>query len=105
MCFETLVQSLNDYLCHLKNEYSSSLQPFQSILIGYPLTSVDILSSGCLASQAHPPGIFLWYPSETLKSNDITLPTKVHIVKAIVFPVVVCGYESWTIKKAVQSKN
>ena len=35
-----------------------------------------------------------------LKSRDITLPTKVHIVKAMVFPVVVYGYESWTIKKA-----
>ena len=35
-----------------------------------------------------------------LKNRDITLPTKVHIVKAIAFPVVMCGYESWTIKKA-----
>ena len=35
-----------------------------------------------------------------LKSRDITLPTKVHIVKAMVFPVVVYGCESWTIKKA-----
>ena len=35
-----------------------------------------------------------------LKSIDITLPTKVHIVKAKVFPVAVYGYESWTIKKA-----
>ena len=35
-----------------------------------------------------------------LKSRDITLPTKVHLVKAIVFPVVMCGCESWTIKKA-----
>ena len=35
-----------------------------------------------------------------LKSRDITLPTKVHLVKAMVFPVVMCGYESWTIKKA-----
>ena len=36
-----------------------------------------------------------------LKSRDIiTLPTKVHLVKAIVFPVVTHGYESWTIKKA-----
>ena len=34
------------------------------------------------------------------KSRDITLPTKVHIVKAMVFPVVVYGCESWTIKKA-----
>ena len=35
-----------------------------------------------------------------LKSRDITLPTKVHIVKAMVFPVVTYGCESWTIKKA-----
>ena len=35
-----------------------------------------------------------------LKSRDIALPTKVHLVKAMVFPVVVYGYESWTIKKA-----
>ena len=35
-----------------------------------------------------------------LKSRDITLPTKVCLVKAVVFPVVVYGYESWTIKKA-----
>ena len=35
-----------------------------------------------------------------LKSQDITFPTKVHIVKAIVFPVVMYGCESWTIKKA-----
>ena len=34
------------------------------------------------------------------ESRDITLPTKVHIVKAMVFPVVMYGYESWTIKKA-----
>ena len=35
-----------------------------------------------------------------LKGRDITLPTKVHIVKTMVFPVVTCRYESWTIKKA-----
>ena len=35
-----------------------------------------------------------------LKSRDITLPTKIHIVKAMVFPVVMYGCESWTIKKA-----
>ena len=36
----------------------------------------------------------------TLKSRDITLPTKVHLVKAMVFPVVMYGCESWTVKKA-----
>ena len=35
-----------------------------------------------------------------LKSRDITLPTKVHLVKAMVFPIVMYGCESWTIKKA-----
>ena len=35
-----------------------------------------------------------------VKSRDITLPTKVHLVKALVFPVVMYGCESWTVKKA-----
>ena len=39
-----------------------------------------------------------------LKSKDITLPTKIHLVKAMVFPVVMCGCESWTIKKAVHRR-
>ena len=39
-------------------------------------------------------------PESILKSRDITLPTKVHLVKAMVFPVVMYGCESWTIKKA-----
>ena len=40
-----------------------------------------------------------------LKSRDITLPTKVHLVKAMVFPVVMYGCENWTIKKAEQPQN
>ena len=39
------------------------------------------------------------------KSRDITLPTKVHLVKAMVFPVVMYGYESWTIKKAEHGRT
>ena len=39
-----------------------------------------------------------------LKSRDITLPTKVHLIKAMVFPVVMYGYESWTIKKAERQR-
>ena len=39
-------------------------------------------------------------PDNVLKSRDITLPTKVHLVKAMAFPVVMYGCESWTIKKA-----
>ena len=39
-----------------------------------------------------------------LKSRDITLTTKFHLVKAIVFPVVMYGYENWTVKKAEHRK-
>ena len=39
-----------------------------------------------------------------IKSIDITLPTKVHIVKAVAFPVVMYGCDSWTIKKVVKVK-
>ena len=39
-----------------------------------------------------------------LKSRDITLPTKVHLVKAMIFPVVTCGCESWTVKKAERQR-
>ena len=41
----------------------------------------------------------------TLKSRDITLLTKVRLVKAMVFPVVIYGYESWTIKKAERQRT
>ena len=40
-----------------------------------------------------------------LKSRDITLSTKVRLVKAVVFPVVMCGCESWTIKKAESQRT
>ena len=40
-----------------------------------------------------------------LKSRDITLPTKVRLIKAMVFPVVMYGCESWTVKKAEHLKN
>ena len=39
-------------------------------------------------------------PRQHIKNRDITLSTKVHLVKAMVFPVVMYGCESWTIKKA-----
>ena len=39
-----------------------------------------------------------------LKSGDITLPTKVHLVKAMVFPVIMYGCESWTVKKAERQR-
>ena len=43
-------------------------------------------------------------PDSILKSRDITLPTKVRLVKAMVFPVVIYGCESWTVKKAERQR-
>ena len=43
-------------------------------------------------------------PDSVLKRRDITLPTKVHLVKAKVFPVVMCGCEAWTLKKIEHQK-
>ena len=45
------------------------------------------------------------YLDSILKSRDITLPTKVHLIKAMVFPMVTYGCESWTVKKAEHQKN
>ena len=44
------------------------------------------------------------YLDSILKSRDITLPTKVHLVKAMVFPIVMYGCESWTVKKAERQR-
>ena len=48
---------------------------------------------------------FMTNLESTLKSRDVTLPTKVHLVKAVVFPVVIYGCESWTIKKSWAARN
>jgi len=48
--------------------------------------------------------IIFWALDSILKSRDITLPTKVHPVKAMVFPVVMYGCEKWTVKKAERQR-
>ena len=57
-------------------------------------------SGGCLLLNYAYPFLCVTNLDSILKSRDITLPTKAHIVEAMVFPVVMCGCESWTIKKA-----
>ena len=58
----------------------------------------------CCHPEGTPGSCWGWTPATNLdsifKSRDITLPTKVHLVKAMVFPVVMYGRESWTVKKA-----
>ena len=50
-------------------------------------------------------GAIAFSDDSVLRSRDITLPTKVHLVKPMVFPVVMYGRESWTIKKAKHQRN
>ena len=50
--------------------------------------------------DTYPLDIYAYNLDSILKSRDVTLPTKVHLVKAMVFPVVMYGCDSWTIKKA-----
>ena len=78
-----------------------------------PVTDFLFLGSKIIANGDHSHEIkrclFLGRKAMTnldsiFKINDITLPTKVSVVKAIVFPVVMFGYESWTIKKAEHPK-
>ena len=69
------------------------------ILLGSKITAVDDCSheiKRCLLLGKK----VMTNLDSILKSRDITLPTKVHLVKAVVFPVVIYGCESWTTKKA-----
>ena len=63
-----------------------------------PALQADALSS-------EPPGKPVTNLDSILKSRDTTLPTKFHLVKAMVFPVVVYGCESWTVKKAERRRT
>ena len=65
---------------------------------GFLPTVVDIMVIGIEFAHSGP------YLDSILKSRDITLPIKVHLVKAVVFPVVVYGCESCTIKKAERQR-
>ena len=83
-----------------RQEYWSGL-PFPSpgelpdpgIEPGSPSLQADALTS-------EPPGKPMTNPNDLLNSRDITLPTQVHLVQAMVFPIIMYGCESWTIKKA-----
>ena len=71
------VDTVRDYILGIQNHCSHEIKP--CLLLGRKaMTNLD----------------------STFKSRDITLPTNVHLVRAMVFPVVMYGCESWTIKKA-----
>ena len=96
--------------------YSASLNQSSSSLMRYLLWCFSHLLLDCDLHEGTGYILFIFECSllgrkvmtnldSILKSRDITLPTKVCLVKAMVFPVVMCGCESWTVKKAEKKKK
>ena len=84
-----------------------------AVILEPPKIKSDIVST---VSPSISHEVMVWYSHlvpnfphfiviHALKSRDITLPTKVHLVKAMIFPVVMYGCESWTVKKAEQQRT
>ena len=72
----------------------------QTLFFGAP-KSLQMVTAAMKLKDAFPFGRKVMTSLDSIfKSRDITLPTKVRLVKAMVFPVVMYGYESWTVKKA-----
>ena len=71
----------------------------QTLFLGAPKSLQMVIAAMKLKDACSLEGVITNLDS-ILKSRDITLPTKVHLVKAMVFPVVTYGCESWTVKKA-----
>ena len=74
-------------------------KPCQTLFFGAP-KSVQMVTAAMKLKDAYSLEKVMTNLDSIFKSRDITLPTKVHLVKPMVFPVVMYGYESWTIKKA-----
>ena len=66
---------------------------------------IHLLEASMNQSEQHPGRKAMTNLDSVLKSRDITLLTKVHLVKAMVFPVVMYGCESWTVKKAKHQRT
>ena len=71
----------------------------QDFILGAP-KSLQMVTAAMKLKDAYSLEKVMTNLNSILKSRDITLPTKVHLVKAMVFPVVMYGCESWTVKKA-----
>ena len=93
LLFNMLSRLIINFLPRSKRLLISWLQsPSIVILELQKIKSLTVFPSICQKVMTH--------LDSTFKSKDITLPTKVHLVKAMVFPVVIYGCESWTVKKA-----
>ena len=71
----------------------------QTLFLGAP-KSLQMVTAAMKLKDAYSLGEVMTNLDSIFKSRDITWPTKVHLVKAMVFPVVMYGCESWTVEKA-----
>ena len=76
------------------------METVRDFILGGSKITADVDCSHEIKRHLFPGRNVMTNLNSILKSRDITLPAKVHLVKAMVLPVVVCGCESWTIKKA-----
>ena len=72
---------------------------------GYPNPRMELASSQPTDGTCNSPALAGTFFKKNLKKQRLTLPTKVHLVKAMVFPVVMYGCESWTIKKTEHQRE
>ena len=89
-----VLEELWTEVCNTVHEAANNTIPMKKMQEGrqLPEEALQIAEERSILKRQHLKSI--------LKSRDITLPKKVHLVKAVVFPVVTYGCESWTIKKA-----
>ena len=77
-----------------------TLETVSDFILGGSKITADLDCSHEIKRRLHLGGKVMTNLNSIFKSRDITLPSKVHLVKAMVFPVVMYGCESWTVKKA-----
>ena len=87
----------------MKNRWGNSGNSVRLYVLGFKIT-VDVDWSREIKRRLLLGRKVMTNLDSILKSNDITLPTKVHLIKAMVFPVVMYGCESWTVKKAERQR-
>ena len=85
---------------HFRKNIPININEHLSSLFSWAPKSLQLVTAAMKLKDAYSLEEKLWSTDSILKSRDITVPTKVHPVKAMVFPVVMYGCESWTVKKA-----
>ena len=82
------------------NRWEKQWKQWQTLFLEAPKSLQMVIAAMKLKDAYCLEGKFMTNLDSIFKSRDISLPTKVHLVKAMVFPVVMYGCESWTVKKA-----